>query len=140
MSDRLVIARETAISIVINALISIGFFLLVFSYGRPVPTSALGPDFLPQTFMVALMGSLVPALLVARRSGGRTGDIVRRAFLIAIGALLIAGGGAFAAAYLADAVLSSPVALAIKAIFGALLAAIVTPIAVRAALQHSKRS
>jgi hypothetical protein len=140
MTDRLVIARETAISVVINAIISIGFFLLVFSYGPPVPTSALAPDFLPQTFMVALMGSLVPSLLVGRRNGAGASGIVRRAFLIAIGALLIAGGGAFATAYSADAMLSSRVALAIKAVFGALLAAIVTPIAVRATLQHSRRS
>jgi len=136
MSDTWLIVRETAISVLINTAISVGFFLLVFSFGPPVATRALAPDFLPQTFMVALMGSLVPALLIRRRSGAPVAAIVRRTLLIAFAALVVAGGGAFAVTHASDVMLASSTALAIKAAFGAVLAAIVTPLAVAATLRY----
>ncbi len=130
-----IVRRETGISIVINTILSIAFFLGVFGLARPAPLAALGPDFLPQSFMVALMGCLVPGVLVRRRLRGPLRDVVVRALVIAAAALVVAGGGAWALCLaFAPAALPPAAALAVKALFGAALAAVTTPIAVRAAL------
>ncbi len=134
MNVNSVILRETAISMAINAILSIVFFLAVFGLSAPVSAHALGPDFLPQAFMVALMGSLVPGLLTARRSGTAKVPVVRRAIMLAVAGLVVAGGGAWLICSMADRVFDPVQAVVGKAIFGALLAAIVTPIAVRETL------
>ena len=133
---RAVVLRETAISMVINAVLSILFFLAVFGRSAPVGTAALAPDFLPQAIMVALMGSLVPALLVARGNGSPKRPIVIRALGFAFAGLIVAGGGAYAVCVLVGPALLAPLpAIALKAAFGAALAAVITPFAVRAALR-----
>ena len=137
MNVRSVVLRETAISVAINTVLSILFFLAVFGLSAPVTARALGPDFLPQALMVALMGSLVPGLLTARRSGAAKAPVVRRAILLAIGGLVVAGGGAWLVCSLSDRVFDPVHAMLGKAIFGAGLAAIVTPVAVCAALQSA---
>ncbi|MEH3107839.1 MAG: hypothetical protein PGN09_11340 [Sphingomonas fennica] len=130
-----VVLRETFVSMAVNTVISIGFFLAVFGLGKPVPVAALGPDFLPQCFMVALMGCLIPAAILRRKAGAAIRDVVLRAFAIAAVALVVAGGGAWAlTAAIGPVPIAAGAALAIKALFGALLAAATTPIAVRAAL------
>ena len=134
-----IVVRETAISMAINAVLSILFFLAVFGVSRPVSAVAFGSDFLAQAFMVALMGALVPGLLTAKRSGAARGPVVRRAILLAFAGLVVAGGGAYAACVvLGESTIAPGIALVVKAGFGALLAAIVTPIAVRAALRPSR--
>ena len=139
MNVKSIVLRETAISMAINAVLSIVFFLVVFGLSAPVSARALGPDFLPQAGMVALMGSLVPGLLTSRRSGAAPAPVVRRAVLLAVAGLIIAGGGAWLICSLSDRVFDPAHALAGKAIFGAILAAIVTPIAVHAALRSTHR-
>eukprot|EP01037_Dinobryon_pediforme_P024889 gene24889-26841_t len=64
MTTRAVLLREAVISAAINAVLSIVFFVLVFGVSVAPRLDALGPDFLPQAFMVSLMGSLVPAMLL----------------------------------------------------------------------------
>jgi hypothetical protein len=141
MSHGSIVARETGISMVINAVLSIVFFWLVFGFANAVTYRELGPDFLPQAFMVALMGSLVPGLLVARRSGAAKTAVAQRAFLLAGTALVLSGGGAFLICRMFGAASISPArAVVIKALFGALLAAAVTPVAVRRALGAHERS
>jgi hypothetical protein len=129
------ILRETAISIGINAVLSIVFFVGVFGLSVPVGIAALGRDFLPQSFMVTLMGCLVPALLVRRGSGLPVRPVIVRAVLLALAATAIAGAGAWQFCLArAPMTIDAGVALAIKALFGAALAGLVTPVAVAAAL------
>jgi hypothetical protein len=138
MTLQMLIVRETLISIVINSAISIGVFMLVFGLERPVPSQTLGWDFLPQSFMIALMGSLVPALLLRRRFGARVGAIMSWSVAIAIVAALLPGGiAAIVTPMLANGVIAANTALLIKASYGATLAAVVTPIALVAISRQS---
>lgn len=132
------IARESLVSAVINAVISTGFFVLVF--GRLTAVPFWGPgglivDAAPQSFMVALMGTLVPGLLTRAAVGrgklpsSRT-VTVRRLIRssLAVGALA-AGFGVLLTAILASLVPGSapfgPVAVA-KIAYGAFLGWMVT--------------
>ena len=64
------LASETALSMAINAAISIGFAWLVFHGHDHVRTSGPGGlvrDAAPQTFMITLMSTLVPSLVTRKR-------------------------------------------------------------------------
>lgn len=89
-----ILLRETLISMVINGALSLIFFLIMFDVRAVVPLNLLGPDFLPQSFMVSLMGSLVPGLLMRKRYGGAARPVIRRALLFALAGLIGAGGSA----------------------------------------------
>lgn len=143
--------RETAISAGINCILTLVFFLLVFGMAPLVPVWGVGAyvfDFLPQGFMVAFMGTLVPSLLTrkAMRQGKLVGIegpgrpwlpslLVMRAVLLGlIGAAI---GTAAAAAVLGATgatLLPWALALAAKLVFAAALAGTVTPLALRATL------
>jgi hypothetical protein len=74
MTTAAYIRRETGVSMVINAVLTLAFFLIVFGRSGPVPVWGVGAyvfDFVPQGFMIGLMGSLVPGALAgkARRAG-----------------------------------------------------------------------
>jgi hypothetical protein len=141
---------ETAISMAINAAISAGFALLVF--GGRAEIGLWGPgglafDFAPQTFMIAGMSVLVPTTLTRRRI--RTGllppgngppsrfprNLLARALLVALAATIALGGAAVA---ILAATWSGPAAFAavlpLKIIYGAGVALVVTPLALKAAL------
>lgn len=147
------IRRETIISIVINVLISAFFFMLFFGLQAPAPVRGLGGyafDFLPQSFMVALMGSLVPGLLTASRAKTlarltylnrrAASAIVLRSVLTAIGAALLVGGATAAILFLVGLLTVDPLpGLIGKMAFGGTLALFVTPGAVRFALAGSAR-
>jgi hypothetical protein len=138
---------ETAISIVINAVLSLGFFWLVFGFAPFVPVAGLGGyavDFLPQSFMIALMSTLMPGIITAGRIragriGGQaqsTGALLRRSVLTAVVAMLV--GITIAAILLVistEAALPWGPTLFAKILYGGLLAAIVTPIGLRYALR-----
>jgi hypothetical protein len=150
MTDpRTYIRRETAISVLISMTISAGFFLMLFGVADQVPVRGLGGyavDFLPQTFMVGLMGALVPSLLTRKRiASGAIAAILApslwpravlpRSALMALFSALVIGGGAMAIlAVLSAATIPWTSALAIKVVVGGLVAAIVTPAAIRATL------
>jgi hypothetical protein len=126
------IARETAIGVVINTLFSVGFFLLVFGRHGPVAMGAMAADFLPQTFMVVLMGTLVPSLILRRRAGRTVPAVVGRSLGLAVAAVLVVGGGAYLACRaLAARELTHGGALLLRAAFGAALSAAMTPLALR---------
>lgn len=128
MTVSTLIIRETLISIVINCGISVGACLLVFGLDRPVPASPLAWNFLPQSFMIALMGSLVPALLLRKRLNAGVGDIVRCSIAMAIGAAVIIGGvAAVLTQMLVERSMAAGSVLLLNATFGAILAALVTP-------------
>ncbi|UAJ09087.1 hypothetical protein [Polymorphobacter megasporae] len=141
--------RETRLSIAINSVLSLLFYIGFFPPFAAVAlawTGGLGFDFIPQSFAITLMSVLVPGFLTRRRLAagliaplpGRSPlpqMLVLRAILMAaiaagvgalVGAIVAAVGGAATLPWLAGA--------AIKIAYGAALAAIVTPIGVRAAL------
>jgi hypothetical protein len=144
------IRRETLVSVIINVALSLLFFLLVFGWQNPVSVWGVGElafDFLPQSFMIALMGTLVPGALTAaklrkgslERLPGTTrlpGNLVLRALLLA--ALSMIAGTALTALLLRASGVEQMAwssALAIKLVYGGLLALLVTPIGLAAALR-----
>lgn len=132
MSHRAILLRETLISMAINAAITAAFFFALFGLGHPIAAEAYGRDFLPQSFMVALMGTLIPGLLLRRVHGGRVGAIVMRSVLLAAFAL---GLGVLIFLALRNAApIDAAWGLALKLGYSVGLSAIVTPIAVRAVL------
>jgi hypothetical protein len=67
---RRVILTEASIGGVFSAVISLGFCFLIFGGQQRVPVAGLHgliADALPQTFMIALMATLVPTLLTQSR-------------------------------------------------------------------------
>ncbi len=147
-------ARQTAVSVAINAALSAGFCWLVFGALASVPVwgrHGLVADYLPQGFMIGLMGALVPGLL-ARKA--RAADLVRqvgaglpsarpapvrRVILRALATGVVGAALAIATAatvFAAGHVEALPFAsvFAIKVASGMILALIATPPAVRAAL------
>lgn len=136
MNNKVIVLRETAISMAINAGLSLAFFLVAFGLAAPIAMASFAFDFLPQAFMISLMGSLVPGLLVRKGSRVPIATVVRRAVLLAIAGLILGGGGALALCLLSGVPTIDPqTGLVIKIIFGASFAAAVTPIAVCAILR-----
>lgn len=149
MDHKAYIRRETGVSIVINAVLSALFFWIVFRGVDPVPTWGVGNwvfDFVPQSFMIALMSTLVPGALTGKaiRTGRITahgapgklpGNLFARAGLLAVMSAVI-GTGLIALAVAAIGVLMVPagVALTLKVVYGAVLALVVTPPGLRRAL------
>ena len=133
----------------INAVISAAFTWAVFGGQQDAPVWTSGgviADLLPQTFMVSLMSVLVPTLLTRKRRGAgvisygdRASRISANVFVRAIGAALVATivlVGIAAAAMAASGIdrVGIQMLFATKVVLGALVALIVTPIALRAEL------
>lgn len=135
------IARETIVSAIVNAVISVGFFLLVFGTTDPVKVWGRGGyavDFVPQSLAIGFMAALVPPLVIRKtidsnRFGGSAtsapaiGSILARALLSAAAALTISSSLCAAALWLSgvQAIAYWP-AFAAKVLYGAALGAIVT--------------
>lgn len=145
-AHRRYVAVETLISVVINTAISIGFGWLAFGGASSVATRATILDAVPQSFMITLMSVIVPGLLTSRRIAAgriapRVGMPVR--WPLAVRAIAAAVVAALAGPALNAVVLTRwfpntigfESLLAIKAVYGAALAAIVTPLMLRYALQ-----
>lgn len=145
------IRKETLISMVINGVLSAVFFLLVFGLPESVAVWGVGNwvfDFLPQSFMITLMSTLVPGALTAKRlksgviepatfASRLPRSLPLRALLLAvlaaaIGTALIAG----LAALTGINELGLVPALGFKVVYGIALGAVVTPIGLRAALSR----
>lgn len=151
-AHRRYLRAEAVIGAAVNAAISVVFVLAIF-HGQPrVAVSALVLDALPQSFMVALMGSAVPTLITRRRlragavaplpPSGLTypANVVARSVLIALVVAALAG----VAQWLLLPRLLPPTVpfgavVAGKAIYGGLLGAGVALLAVRAALGDVER-
>lgn len=143
--------RETAISVAINAVLSLIFFLLVFGIPASVRVAGAGGygmDFVPQSLMIALMASLVPGAIAAaklRRAGLAAAEaraaLLRRSLATALlGAGVGAAIGWLLALLLPVAAIPLMPALLARILYGALLAAIVTPIGLRRALRRPYRT
>lgn len=143
------IRKETLISMAINGVFSLTFFLIVFGQAATIPLWGVGNwvfDMLPQSFMITLMSTLVPGALTAKRlkagalqPSSQTSrlprSLVLRALLLAISASLV-GTALVAAIALVSSieVLDWLPALILKVSYGVILAAVVTPIGLRSAL------
>jgi hypothetical protein len=151
------LAVETAISIAINAAMSIGFVWLVFHGHDHVPTSGPGSlvrDAAPQTFMITLMSTLVPSLITRQRMRAghldawhrsQPGAIHRPTSKIFLRALTLAIAAGVLGLILNAAILPLlfPGGLAydrvffFKAVYGALVAIVITPLAISWVLGES---
>jgi biotin transporter BioY len=141
---RQIVRRETLVSIIINIAISAAFFVALFGMSAPVlvaGTAGLAVDSLPQAFMIGLMASLVPAMLAASRHASQVPrrQILTFALISAFVAMILAGGVLAGLLLLSGMdTMGAPAALGLKCVFGGLLGAIVTPLAVRRALSSRR--
>lgn len=144
-AHRRYILVETLVSAGINAVLSIVFTLLVFGGERLVAVPALVRDALPQSFMITLMAWLVPSLLTGRRlRAGAIAPLPGRAprghvAVVSLLAAVVVAAVAGAVHWAVLPVLLPPAVpfgavLAGKAVYGALLGAVVTRVALARAL------
>lgn len=143
------VRRGTVNSVIVSSVLTVLMFFLVFGGIDPVPTWGTGGwvfDFVPQGFMIALMSTLVPGLLARRYVRMRTvailpgetrlpRNLLVRAVVLAVAAgvfgTALIGAAAFA---LQQPAFPFAVALILKVAYGAALAAVITPLGLRAAL------
>ncbi|OYY91633.1 MAG: hypothetical protein B7Y45_01195 [Sphingomonas sp. 28-66-16] len=148
-AHRRYIAVETAISVAINVVISIGFVFLVFGGTAHIAAASLIADAAPQSFMIALMSTIVPTLLTRRRRAAgviaaRPAVADRRDRALRLRAPLVAAAVAGIGVALNAALfltlwhdgLGFAAALAFKAIYGGALGLAVTPPMLRIALSE----
>lgn len=141
--------RETGVGVIIASVLTVLLFFVVFGGRATIPTWGPGGwvfDFVPQSFMIALMGTLVLGILTRRklRAGvvaalpGTTRlprNLVVRALSLAVASAAL--GTAFVATVTFAAQqesLAFAVALTLKVAYGALLATLITSLGLRAAL------
>lgn len=149
MTQAVSIGREAAISIVINGLLSLAFFLGVFGtqprllHWRAPDHLAL--DFVPQSVAVALMSALVPALVARRKLAGAPAQHVVSMHGILLRAALFGLVGGALGALLAVSIggLGLPpiawgAALMIKIAYGGALGALVASLALRRLLSAAR--
>lgn len=128
------LAREAAISAVINAAISAGFFFAMFGLAAPVPVWGVGNfafDFLPQSLAVTFFASFVPSLLAGKAIASDSMPTLPVLFAqsLARGLAALAIGGAIWAALLwgiGVEQIAATSALVLKVLYGLLLGAAVT--------------
>jgi hypothetical protein len=146
---------ETAVSGVVNAVLSIIFFLIVFGRAEAIPVAGnpgLVVDALPQTFMVVFMTTLVQTLLTRQRLrkgqlGALEGRGVRlpanlflRSLVIAVPATIVAGAlHALLLPSLTPAIWPFMTALIYKGAYGALVGMAVSRLILPAALRDAAR-
>jgi hypothetical protein len=141
------VRRETLIGIAINAALSAAFVFLVFGGRDAVGTREIVLDALPQSFMIALMTTIVPTLLTRQRlrKGGLeilAADGGRLPANLPLRALVVAGTSALLGGALhwlvlppvAPPVWSFEAVLAYKIAYGACLAWLLAPALLRRAL------
>jgi hypothetical protein len=141
---------ETLISVIVNSLLSLFFAWVVF--GKRENVDLWGPggfaiDFLPQSFMVALMSTLVPGLLTRRRlRAGKVAplkglglpmprNLLLRALLMALLAVIVFGGlGVLLSSVMWSGPVTPKAVLALKVLYGAVISVPITLVALRAEL------
>lgn len=145
--------RETGVSSVVSAVISFVAAWLTFRGEEAVESAAMAFDALPQTFFVALASMLIPALLTARRI--RIGRLdpgpraePRPTLTLLLSVLCLAAGLALLAWLIQGYLLAltgqdawDPLPfLAAKTTYGGLLAACLTPLAIRFSIRRRPAS
>ncbi|MFC3443740.1 hypothetical protein ACFOKF_21520 [Sphingobium rhizovicinum] len=144
MTQSVSIRREAGISIVINGVLSLAFFLGVFGT-TPHALSWTAPDnlaldFIPQSIAVALMSALVPALIARKRLGNTLAlrPILIRAALFALVGAALGGALAFSIGGVAVPTIAWGTALTIKIAYGGALGALVATLALRRLLSSAR--
>lgn len=136
--------RDTIASAVVNAIVSIGFFLLVFGW-VPVAGRSLAIDFLAQTFGITFLGGIVPSFIMLARvregsvpsagpvpSGARQ---IWRLFVLALAAMpLLGGAAALLMLAFGPAMMSPQTAVIVKSLYGGLVGILMTPPILRSAM------
>ncbi|WP_311268387.1 hypothetical protein [Sphingobium sp. WCS2017Hpa-17] len=144
MTQPVSIRREAGISIVINGVLSLAFFLGVFGMTpRPLNWAApdnLALDFIPQSIAVALMSALVPALIARKRLGNAPGlgSVLIHAALFALAGGALGGALAFSIGGIAFPTIAWGTALTIKIAYGGALGALVATLALRRLLSAAR--
>ncbi|WP_298400203.1 hypothetical protein [Sphingobium sp.] len=145
MTQALSIGRETAISVIINGVLSLLFFIALFGMQPRLlawrAPDGLALDFLPQSVAVALMSALVPALIARRKMDGEPAlrPILVRAALFALAGGALGGVLAFLVGGLGLVFIGWGFALMIKVTYGGALGALVASLALRQLLASQKR-
>ncbi|CAN5301433.1 hypothetical protein BH10PSE1_BH10PSE1_32530 [soil metagenome] len=137
---RVLLLRETLLSIAIGIVISLVFYVGIFGLWPEAPLHGrhgLAIDGLPQTFMLGLMGALVPSLMLRAKlranlpsfAGDRVWIVLARAVGFGALATVLIGGPSF---LVLDAQSSPSVpfalALAAKLLLAVLVGGMVTPL------------
>ncbi|WP_088183732.1 hypothetical protein [Sphingobium sp. Z007] len=149
MTQAVSIGREAAISIVINGVLSLAFFLGVFGtqprllrWGAP---DQLAQDFVPQSIAVALMSALVPSLIVRRKliRAAVQHAVSLRGILLRAALFAIAGAGLGGLLAVSIGGLDVPsiawgAAMMIKIAYGGALGALVASLALRRLLSSAR--
>lgn len=141
-SNRQIRRKHVLQSAIINAGLSLVFFLVVFgASGAPLMWARpdqLARDFLPQFGMIGLMSALVPAFIARREfAAGNaaaprpTGKIIGLALILALFALAIGGAAALLALALPRYAIAAWLALTLKVLLGAVLGSTITFLALR---------
>ena len=136
--------QEKVMAIVMNGLISIGFFFLVFGW-HPASSRALALDFLPQSFGVTFLGSLVPSLITYGRISrgkvvaagpvpGKLGHLFRIVMAALLAIVVFGGAAALLTIRFAPPNVDPLPALIVKTIYGASLGRLMTPPMLRSVL------
>jgi hypothetical protein len=147
------VAVETSIGVVIGIALSALFYWLLFAGVDRVRWEYLLLDAVPQSFMLTFMTVLVPTFITRRRiARGKIAPIdqavIRLPSNFLFRALMVAGlavvpgvltTGVFLMLFASDG-LAYPAALWFKMLYGALLALLVAPIGLQAALADSSLS
>lgn len=144
LDAQVLLRRDTVASAVVNAVVSIGFFLLVFGW-VPVAGRSLAIDFLAQTFGITFLGGIVPSFIMLARvrkgivspagpvpSGARQ---IFRLFGLALAAMPLLGGAALLLMLaFGPAIMSPQTALIVKSLYGGLVGILTTPPILRSAM------
>jgi hypothetical protein len=146
-AQRAYVRKETAIGVAINAALSALFCVALFAGREAIPVGDIVLDALPQSFMIALMATIVPTAITRKRL--RTGTIAPLAggggplpANLALRGLLVAAACALAGGLLHWLALPrltpetwafAPL-LAYKIVYGGVLALLIGPFVLRWAL------
>ena len=144
------VRKETMIAAVMNVVLGLVFFLLIFGWNRSA-TVSVALDFLPQTMGMTFLGGMVASMICLSKVGKGTlvpaGPVPTRrhqairVFGGAVAATLVFGGlAALIVAAVAPPELSPGMAVAMKSVYGIAMAFVTTPPIVRMAFGMPFRS
>ena len=149
------VRTETVFSTIGSTVVNILFFFLVFGAAGPIEVWGIGRyafDFVPQSFMTALICTWLPGVITRKRlaSGAvihfsgpcpRLSSLVLRGLLYGVVALGVGAGAVSAGLYLLGLREVSWIGgFVFKLSFGAIVAAIITPLGLRALLREAPAS
>lgn len=138
-----IVVRETLLSVTINSAFGLAAFVLLFRGIDPVPIgphTKLTNDFLVQATIIGFFAAFPPLLIVSHhiRKGKVSGRqvtlpaIFARAAALALASAIVFGGAGWLVTHALDGA-SAPFFLiaVLKALFGAVIALVITPVALQ---------